>query len=49
VVQVCFDLDRRQPEQIYPHRPLQYFEEKQVLVIDTVPGFSLDLKQLYSI
>ncbi len=49
VIQVWFDLDRRLVELIYPDRPLQYFEEGQVLVIDTVPGFSLDLKQLYSI
>jgi hypothetical protein len=49
VVQVWFDLNKRLVELIYPNRPLQYFEESQVLVIDTVPGFSLDLKQLYSI
>ncbi len=49
VVQVWFDLERRLVELIYPDRPVQYFEEGQVLVIDTVPGFSLDLKQLYSI
>ena len=49
VVQVWFDLDKRLVELIYPERPLQYFEESQVLVIDTVPGFSLDLKQLYSV
>ncbi len=49
VVQVWFDLERRLVELIYPDRPVQYFEEGQVLVIDTVPGFSLDLKHLYSI
>jgi Uma2 family endonuclease len=48
VVQVWFDLERRLVELIYPDRPLQYFEENQALVIDTVPDFSLDLKQLYS-
>jgi hypothetical protein len=36
-------------ELIYPDRPLQYFEEKQVLEIEIVPGFSLALKHLYSI
>jgi hypothetical protein len=49
VVQVWFDLERRLVELIYPDRPLQYFEENQALVIDTVPGFSLDLKEVYSI
>jgi len=48
VVQVWFDLERRLVELIYPDRPLQYFEENQTLVIDTVPGFSLDLKELYT-
>jgi Uma2 family endonuclease len=49
VVQVWFDLERRLVELIYPDRPLLYFEESQALVIDTVPGFSLDLRELYSI
>jgi Uma2 family endonuclease len=48
VVQVWFDLERRLVELIYPDRPLQYFDENQALVIDTVPGFSLDLKALYA-
>jgi Uma2 family endonuclease len=48
VVQVWFDLERRLAELIYPDRPLQYFEENQALVIDTLPGFSLDLEELYS-
>jgi Uma2 family endonuclease len=47
-VQVWFDLDRRLVELIYPDRPLQYFEQDQVLVIDTIPGFSVDLKELYT-
>jgi Uma2 family endonuclease len=49
VVQVWFDMEKRLVELIYPDRPLQYFVENQVLVIDTVPGFSLDLRKLYSI
>jgi len=48
VVQVWFDLERRLAELIYPDRPLQYFEQNQTLIIDTVPGFSLDLKALYT-
>jgi Uma2 family endonuclease len=47
-VQVWFDLEKRLVELVYPDRPLQYFEEHQPLVIDTVPDFSLDLKELYS-
>jgi hypothetical protein len=34
---------------IYPDRPLQYFEGNRVLDIDTVPDFSLNLPELYSI
>jgi Uma2 family endonuclease len=49
VVQVWFDLEKRLVEMIYPDRPLHYFDENQILVIDTVAGFSLDLQQLYSI
>jgi hypothetical protein len=36
-------------ELIYPDRPLQYYQEGQTLTIDTVPGFSLELKDLFSI
>ena len=48
VVQVWFDLERQLVELIYPDRPLQYFEADQPLLIDTIPNFSLDLKDLYS-
>ena len=49
VIQVWFDLEKRLAELIYPDRPLQWFEENEALVIDILPDFSLDLKQLYSI
>ena len=49
VIQVWIDLDKRLVELIYPDRPLQYFEEDQALVIDKLPGFSLDLKTLFSL
>jgi Uma2 family endonuclease len=49
VVQVWFDLERRLVELIYPDRPLQYYRRDQILTIDTVPDFSLDLKDLFSI
>ncbi len=48
VVQVWFDLEKRLVELVYPDRALQYFEENQPLMIDTVPDFSLNLKELYS-
>jgi hypothetical protein len=35
-------------ESIYPGRPLQYDREDQTSTIETVPGFSLDLKDLFS-
>ncbi len=49
VIQVWIDLEKRLVEVIYPNRPPQYFQEDQPLTIDTLPGFSLDLKALYSI
>ena len=47
VIQVWIDLDKRLVELIYPDRPLQFFGEEQPLVIDRLPGFSLDLKSLF--
>jgi len=49
VVQVWIDPEKRLVELIYPNRPLEYFQEGQPLVIDKLPGFSLDLKSLFSI
>jgi Uma2 family endonuclease len=49
VVQVWFDREKGLVELIYPDRLPQYFHEHQVLTIDAVPGFSLDLKDLFSI
>jgi Uma2 family endonuclease len=49
VIQVWFDLEKRLVELIYPDRPLQYYHGDQTLTIDAVPGFSLDLKELFSI
>ena len=49
VIQVWLDLEKRLVELIYPDRPLQYFVQDQILAIDTVPNFSLHLKQPYSI
>jgi Uma2 family endonuclease len=49
VIQVWFDLEKRLVELIYPDRPLQYYQEGQTLTIDAVPGFALELKDLFSI
>jgi len=46
---VWIDLEKRLVELIYPDRPLQYFQEEHPLIIDKLPGFSVDLKTLYSI
>ena len=49
IIQVWIDPDKHQVELIHPDRPLQYFQEDQALVMDTLPGFSLDLKALFSV
>ncbi len=49
VIQVGIDPEKRLTELIYPDRPLQYFQPEQLLVIDTLPGFSLELKTLFAI
>jgi Uma2 family endonuclease len=48
-IQVWFDLERRLVELIYPDRPLQYYREDQTLTMDAVPGFSLELKDLFEV
>jgi len=49
VIQVWFDLEKRLVELIYPDRPLQFYREDQVVTIDVLTGFSLDLKDLFSV
>ena len=49
VIQVWINAEERLIELIYPDRPLQYFHEEQVLVIDGLPDFSLQLKDLLSL
>jgi len=34
---------------IYPDRALEYFQEGQPLLIATLPDFSLDLKDVFSV
>jgi len=48
-IQVWFDLEKRLVELIYPDRPLQFYRQNQTLTIDAVPGFSIDLKDLFSV
>ena len=46
------DPQRRLVEVVYPDRPAQYIEESQWsqwLVIDRLPGFSLDLYTVFSV
>jgi Uma2 family endonuclease len=49
VVQVWIDPDKRVLELIYPDRPLQYLQGDQPLVIDKLPDFSLNLKDIFSV
>jgi len=48
VIQVWFDLEKQLVELIYPDRP-RYCLADQALTLDAVSGFSLDLKDLFSI
>ncbi len=47
VIQVWIDPDLRLVEVIYADRPSRYFQEGQLLVIDTLPQFSLALNSLF--
>ena len=49
VIQVWIDPQRRLVEVVYPDRPAQYAEESQLLVIDKLPGFALDLHTVFSV
>jgi len=49
VIQVWIDPEKRLVELIYPDRPLEYFQEGHPLLIATLPDFSLDLKDLFSV
>jgi len=49
VIQVWIDPQRRLVEVVYPDRPSQYIEESQLLAIDKLPGFSLDLHAVFSV
>jgi Uma2 family endonuclease len=49
VTQVWIDLDHRSVELIGTDRCSQFFKEDQTLVIDSLPGFSLELKTLFAL
>jgi Uma2 family endonuclease len=49
VIQVWIDPETREAEVVYPDRATQYFDEKQLLVIEGLDGFSLDLKALFEV
>jgi len=48
VIQVWIDAEKRLVELVYPDQSPRYFEEEQPLVIEKLPDFSLDLKNLFS-
>ncbi len=48
VIQVWIDPEKRLVELVYPDRPLEYFQEGQLLVINKLHGFSLNLNDLFS-
>jgi Uma2 family endonuclease len=49
VIQVWINPVERMAEVIYPDKPAQYFDEDQPVVIDILPGFALNLKDLFSV
>jgi Uma2 family endonuclease len=49
VIQVWINPKTRLAELIYPERPAQFFGEDQPVVIDKLPDFSLNLKNLFSV
>ena len=49
VVQVWIDPGLRLVEVMYPDHPSRYFQQEQLLVIDTLPQFSLDLHTLFAV
>jgi len=48
-IQVWIDPEKALVELVYPDRPLEYFQKGQALIIATLPDFSLDLKDLFSV
>ena len=49
VIQVWINPKTRLAELIYPDRPAQFFSEDQPVVIDKLPDFALNLKDLFSV
>ena len=49
VTQVWINPKERLAELVYPDRPAQFFSEDQLVVIDKLPEFSLNLKDLFSV
>jgi Uma2 family endonuclease len=48
VIQVWIDPEKRLVELVYPDRPLEHFQEGQLLTISKLPNFSLNLKDFFS-
>lgn len=49
VIQVWINPKKRLAELIYPDRAAQFFNEDQPVVIDKLPEYSLNLKDLFSV
>src|SRR5579862_84561 len=48
VIQVWINPKKRLAELIYPDRPAQFYSEEQPVVIDKLPEYSLNLKDLFT-
>ena len=48
VIQVWIDPEKRFIELIYPDRPLEYFQEGELLTIACLPEFALEVKSLFA-
>jgi Uma2 family endonuclease len=47
-IQVWIDLDHRSVELVQPDRSLRFFNQDETFVIDSLPGFALELKTLFA-
>ena len=49
VIQIWINPKKRLAELIYPDRPSQFYSEDQPVVIDKLPEYSLNLKDLFTV
>lgn len=48
IVQVWIDLEGRSVELVQPDRSPRFFSQAETLVIDSLPGFTLELRELFA-